>query len=112
MFLPAGDQAGIERLVQYMTRCPFSLPRLVKVSGTGQVIYKAEKASCRSEPWRFEPLRNLRWNSAEFGNSWRVSILAFGLINSGLRRLAWPPGVGWTLNDYDIHNDVPGRNLR
>ncbi len=25
VFLPAGDQAGIERLIQYMTRCPFSL---------------------------------------------------------------------------------------
>jgi hypothetical protein len=32
VFLPAGDQAGIERLIQYMTRCPFSLSRLVKVS--------------------------------------------------------------------------------
>ena len=31
VLLPAGDQAGIERLVQYMTRCPFSLSRLVKV---------------------------------------------------------------------------------
>ena len=50
VLLPAGDQAGIERLVQYMTRCPFSLARLVKVSNTGQVVYKAEKASCRSFP--------------------------------------------------------------
>ncbi len=50
VLLAAGDQAGIERLVQYMTRCPFSLSRLVKVSDTGQVIYKAEKASCRSFP--------------------------------------------------------------
>ena len=30
--LPAGDRAGIERLVQYMTRCPFSLSRLVKAT--------------------------------------------------------------------------------
>lgn len=35
VFLPAGDQAGIERLIQYMTRCPFSLSRLVKLSDTG-----------------------------------------------------------------------------
>ena len=33
-----------------MTRCPFSLTRLVKVTETGQVIYKAEKSSCRSFP--------------------------------------------------------------
>ena len=32
VFLPAGDRPGIERLVQYMTRCPFSLSRLVKVT--------------------------------------------------------------------------------
>ena len=38
VFLPAGDRPGIERLVQYMTRCPFSLSRLVKVTKTGQVI--------------------------------------------------------------------------
>ncbi len=50
VYLPAGDRAGIERLVQYMTRCPFSLSRLVKVTATGQVIYKAEKDACRAFP--------------------------------------------------------------
>ena len=34
----------------YMTRCPFSLSRLVKVSDTGQVIYQAEKQACRAFP--------------------------------------------------------------
>jgi hypothetical protein len=50
VFLPAGDQAGIERLIQYMTRCPFSLSRLVKVSDIGQVVYQAEKQACRAFP--------------------------------------------------------------
>ena len=50
VLLAAGDQGGIERLVQYMTRCPFSLARLVKVSDSGQLVYRAEKASCRSFP--------------------------------------------------------------
>lgn len=50
VFLSAGDQAGMERLVQYMMRCPFSLSRLVKVSGTGQVVYQAEKRACRAFP--------------------------------------------------------------
>jgi len=50
VLLPAGDRAGIERLVQYMTRCPFSLSRLVKVSDTGQVVYQAEKQACRAFP--------------------------------------------------------------
>jgi hypothetical protein len=35
---------------KYMTRCPFSLSRLVKVTQTGQVIYKAEKDVCRAFP--------------------------------------------------------------
>jgi hypothetical protein len=50
VWLAAGNQAGIERVVGYMTRCPFSLSRLVKVTDTGQVIYKAEKDACRPFP--------------------------------------------------------------
>lgn len=50
VFLPAGDRAGIERLVQYMTRCSLSLSRLVRVTETGQVSYKAEKDVCRAFP--------------------------------------------------------------
>ena len=50
VYLPAGDTAGIERLIGYMTRCPFSLSRLVKVTETGQVVYKAEKDACRRFP--------------------------------------------------------------
>ena len=50
VYLAAGERAGIERLVGYMTRRPFSLSRLVKVSQTGQVIYKAEKDACRAFP--------------------------------------------------------------
>jgi len=43
--LAAGDTAGIERLVQYMVRCPFSLSRLVKVTDKGTV-----SASCQPNP--------------------------------------------------------------
>jgi hypothetical protein len=50
VLLPAGDRPGIERLVEYMTRCPFSLSRLIKVTETGQVVYKAEKQECRIFP--------------------------------------------------------------
>ncbi len=50
VLLQAGDQAGIERLVQYMVRCPVSLSRLVKVTDTGQVVYKAEKDGCQAFP--------------------------------------------------------------
>lgn len=50
VYLPAGDRAGIERLVGYMNRCSFRLSRLVKVTETGQVIDKSEKQACRVFP--------------------------------------------------------------
>ena len=50
VFLPAGDRAGIERLVGYMTHWPFSLSRLVKVTASGQVVYEAEKDARRAFP--------------------------------------------------------------
>lgn len=34
VYLSAGDHAGIERLVQYMTRCPFSLSSLLRAAAT------------------------------------------------------------------------------
>ncbi|MCY2995272.1 MAG: transposase [Planctomycetota bacterium] len=85
VFLPAGDGAGIERLVGYMTRCPFSLSRLVKVTQTGQVIYKAEKDACRAfpDPQRDElargPTRNFQILDpldflAEFTKTWAMLI--------------------------------------
>ncbi len=48
--LPAGDSAGIEWLVQYMVRCPFSLARMVKVTDEGTVFYRSEKQHCRPFP--------------------------------------------------------------
>jgi hypothetical protein len=36
VYLPAGDHKGIERLVQYMVRCPFSLPWVARCSRTPQ----------------------------------------------------------------------------
>jgi hypothetical protein len=50
VLLAAGDKAGIERVMQYMVRCPFSLTRLIKVTETGDIVYKAEKDDCRAFP--------------------------------------------------------------
>jgi hypothetical protein len=41
--LEAGDREGIENLAQYMARSPFSLARLVRITVSGQVVYRAEK---------------------------------------------------------------------
>ena len=48
--LDAEDLAGRERLAHYMLRCPFSLERLIRVTGQGTVIYLAEKKACRRFP--------------------------------------------------------------
>ena len=50
VLLAADDRAGIQRLMQYMTRCPFSLSRLVKATKTGEIVYKAEKDECSAFP--------------------------------------------------------------
>ncbi len=56
VFLAADDRLGVERVMQYMVRCPFSLSRLVKVTKSGEVVYKAEKDACRAFP---DPQREL-----------------------------------------------------
>ncbi len=43
--IEAGDTKGIERLAQYMARCPFSLKRIVSVNDQGKVVYRAEKSA-------------------------------------------------------------------
>jgi hypothetical protein len=47
--LQAGDRDGVERLAQYIARSPFSLARLIRVTRSGQVVYRAEK----DRPLRF-----------------------------------------------------------
>ena len=42
MRLEAGDQEGVQRLIQYFLRCPFSQARIIEVTEAGQVIYKTE----------------------------------------------------------------------
>jgi hypothetical protein len=50
VFIKAGDGAALERLVQYIARCPFSLDRILQITPTGQVVYKAEHDGCRKFP--------------------------------------------------------------
>jgi hypothetical protein len=39
--IKAGDHAGMQRLVEYIARCPFSLGRMIMLSGDGKVFYRA-----------------------------------------------------------------------
>jgi hypothetical protein len=40
--LEGGDQQGVQRLIQYFLRCPFSQARMIEVTEAGKVIYKTE----------------------------------------------------------------------
>jgi hypothetical protein len=39
--LEAGDTEGIQRLIAYFLRCPFSQARMINVTEDGKVLYKA-----------------------------------------------------------------------
>jgi hypothetical protein len=40
--LEAGEQQGVQRLIRYFLRCPFSQARMIEVTGAGKVICKTE----------------------------------------------------------------------
>jgi len=50
VYLPAGDTSGLQRLAEYMLRCPFSLARIICVTESGSVVYRAQKGVCRRFP--------------------------------------------------------------
>ncbi len=41
-----GDKARMQRLTEYITRCPFSLTRMVSQTKEGKVVYRASHANC------------------------------------------------------------------
>jgi hypothetical protein len=41
-----GDKAGMQRLIEYISRCPFSLTRMVSLTGDGKVLYRASHPNC------------------------------------------------------------------
>ena len=54
-YLSPGDTFGLERLAQYILRCPFSLSRVVRLSDEGSVIYRAEQDHCCRFPGPASP---------------------------------------------------------
>ena len=44
------DKRGMQRLIEYIARCPFSLARIVKFTEEGNVVYRAGKSSCLPFP--------------------------------------------------------------
>ncbi len=50
VYLSARDTAGLQRLAQYILRCPFSLARMVRLTEDGSVLYRAVHDHCRRFP--------------------------------------------------------------
>jgi hypothetical protein len=50
VYLSARDTDGLQRLAQYILRCPFSLARVVRLTDDGSVLYRAEQDHCRRFP--------------------------------------------------------------
>ena len=48
--IEAGDKTGMQRLIEYIARCPFSLTRLVSVTDDDKILYRASHANCLPFP--------------------------------------------------------------
>ena len=48
--IAAGDQAGMQRLIEYIARCPFSLARMVSLIKDGKILYRAAHPNCLPFP--------------------------------------------------------------
>jgi hypothetical protein len=54
--IEAGDHAGMQRLVEYISRCPFSLARMVTLNADGRIVYRASKGKCFPFPHTGDPV--------------------------------------------------------
>jgi len=54
--IEAGDNAGMQRLVEYISRCPLSLARMVTLNADGRIVYRASKGKCFPFPQTGEPV--------------------------------------------------------
>ncbi len=50
VYLPVGDTSGLQRLAEYMVRCPFSLARIVRVTDSGSVVYRVREGRLSALP--------------------------------------------------------------
>jgi hypothetical protein len=44
--IAGGDNTGMQHLVEYIARCPFSLARMISVAEDGKVLYRAGHPNC------------------------------------------------------------------
>jgi hypothetical protein len=54
--IEAGDHTGMQRLVEYISRSPFSLTRMITQTDDGRIVYRASKGKCFPFTPRGEPV--------------------------------------------------------
>ena len=54
--IEARDYAGMQRLVEYISRCPFSIARMVALNADGRTVYRASKGKCFPFPRTGDPV--------------------------------------------------------
>lgn len=50
VFVPKGDDMEMQRIIEYMARCPFSLSCVIKLTDEGKVLYRTGKSSTLAFP--------------------------------------------------------------
>ncbi|MBN1575453.1 MAG: transposase, partial [Chitinispirillaceae bacterium] len=53
--IASADHDGMQRLVEYIARCPFSLTRMVSLTDDGKILYRASKPGCIPFPKQGDP---------------------------------------------------------
>jgi hypothetical protein len=125
VLIKANDKAGLERLVQYISRCPFSLERIIKLTETDHVIYKAEHKNCRRFPEPgddtlkggvsrnfqiFDPLDFIAEITQHIPNKGEHTIRYYGFYSNKIRGIRGNTVVT-AEQKVEISEDVPGSKL-
>ncbi len=126
VLIAATDRDALERLVQYIARCPFSLDRILKITPTGHVVYKAEHDSCRRFPEPasgdlkagvsrnfqiFDPLDFLAEVTQHIPNTGEHTIRYYGFYSNKSRGIRAKTTVKNIEAAADVEEDTPLRKV-
>jgi len=123
--IEADDSAGMQRLIEYISRCPFSLARMIKLTDAGKVMYRASHANCARYPMlgkeldlrpgtrrnyqEFDPLDFLASVTQHIPNKGEHQIRYYGYysnksrgVRNGRRRPANDDSVDDPLSEYQL----------
>jgi hypothetical protein len=50
VFIPKGDDMEMQKIIEYMARCPFNLSCVIKLTDKGKVLYRMDKSPALAFP--------------------------------------------------------------